>query len=102
MHVTTLVHIKPTSYHKLSLLQSAFGQEPNISFVRIFVCAVYVSIAPPQPTKMGPQRRLGLYVGYESPSIISYLEPMTGGVIMAMFVDYHFDDTIFPTLGGIK
>ncbi|KAL0396683.1 UNVERIFIED_CONTAM: hypothetical protein Scaly_0116700 [Sesamum calycinum] len=27
---------------------------------------------------MGPQRRLGIYVGFESPSIIKYLEPMTG------------------------
>lgn len=51
-----------------------FGHEPNISHIRIFGCAVYVPIAPPQRSKMGPQRRLEIYVGYESPLIIKYLE----------------------------
>nr|GEX32610.1 reverse transcriptase domain-containing protein [Tanacetum cinerariifolium] len=54
---------KPTSYRTYSPLQLVFGQEPNISHLRIFGCAVYVPIAPPQRTKMGPQRRLGMYVG---------------------------------------
>ncbi|WRX33960.1 Reverse transcriptase [Theobroma cacao] len=35
----------------------ATSLEPNISHLRIFGCAVYVPIAPPQRTKMGPQRR---------------------------------------------
>ncbi|XP_075096297.1 uncharacterized protein LOC142174409 [Nicotiana tabacum] len=48
---------------------------------------------------MGPQRRLGVYVGYESPSIIKYLEPMTGDLFIARFVDCHFDESVFPTLG---
>ncbi|XP_047307541.1 uncharacterized protein LOC124911138 [Impatiens glandulifera] len=55
-----------------------YGHEPNISHLRIFECAVYVSIALPQRTKMKPQRRLEIYIGYESPSIIKYLEPLTG------------------------
>ncbi|XP_070029806.1 uncharacterized protein [Nicotiana sylvestris] len=49
---------------------------------------------------MGPQRRLGVYVGYESPSIIKYLEPMTGDLFIARFVDCHFDRSVFSTLGG--
>ena len=75
------------------------GQEPNISHLRVFGCGVYIPIAPPQRTKMGPQRRLGIYIGYESPSIIKYLESLTGDVFTARFVDCHFDETIFPTLG---
>ena len=59
-----------------------------------------LSIAPPQRTKMGPQRRLGIYVSYESPSIIKYLEPMTGDLFTARFADCHFDESVFPTLGG--
>ncbi|XP_057248922.1 uncharacterized protein LOC130590486 [Beta vulgaris subsp. vulgaris] len=51
---------------------------------------------------MGPQRRLGIYVGFESPSIIRYLEPLTGDLFTARFADCHFDETIFPTLGGDK
>ena len=77
-----------------------FGQEPNISHLRIFGCAVYVPIAPPQRTKMGPQRRLGIYVGYDSPSIIKYLEPSTGDLFTARFADCHFDESLFPTLKG--
>ena len=50
-----------------------FGHQPNISHLRVFGCAVYVPIAPMQRTKMGPQRRLGIYVGFDSPSIIRYV-----------------------------
>ncbi|XP_058733845.1 uncharacterized protein LOC131605515 [Vicia villosa] len=49
---------------------------------------------------MGPQRRMGIYVGYESPSIIKYLEPTTGDLFTARFADCHFDESNFPTLGG--
>ena len=100
LHAAALVRIRPTNYHEFSPLQLTFGQEPNISHLRVFGCAVYVPIAPPQRTKMGPQRRLGIYVGYESPSIIKYLEPMTGDLFKARFVDCHFDESVYPTLGG--
>jgi len=69
LHAATLIHIRPKSYHNSSPLKLVSGQEPNISHLRIFGCAVYVPISPPQRTKMVPQRRLGIYVGYESPSI---------------------------------
>ncbi|KAL4021530.1 hypothetical protein IC575_020332 [Cucumis melo] len=49
---------------------------------------------------MGPQRRLGIYVGFESPSIIRYCEPLTGDVFTARFADCQFNETNFPTLGG--
>lgn len=100
LHAEALIRIRPSAYHKYSPLQLAFGQEPNISHLRIFGCAVYVPIAPPQRSKMGPQRRLGIYVGYESTSIIRYLEPQTGDMFTARFADCHFDENTFPTLGG--
>ena len=100
LHAATLVRFRPTNYHKYSPLQLAFGFEPNISHLRIFGCAVYVPIETPQRTKMGPQRRLGIYVGYDSPSIIRYLEPLTGDVFTARFADCHFDESNFPALGG--
>jgi hypothetical protein len=77
LHATALIRIRPTSYHASSPLQLVHGKEPNISHLRTFGCPVYVPIAPPKRTKMGPQRRLGIYVGYESPSIIKYLKPST-------------------------
>ncbi|XP_052291686.1 uncharacterized protein LOC127900572 [Citrus sinensis] len=51
---------------------------------------------------MGLQRRLGIYVGFYSPSIIRYLEPLTGDLFTARFADCHFDEQIFPSLGGEK
>ena len=84
------------------LQQLAYGQEPNISHLKFFSCAIYVPVVPPQHTKMGPQRRLELYVEYESPSIIRYLEPQIGDVFMARFVDCHFNEIIFPALEGEK
>ena len=100
MHGTTFVRIRPINYHELLPLQLAFDQDPNISLLRIFGCVVYVSISPPQRTNMGLQRTLEIYVGYESPSIIKYLEPMIGDLFKARFVDCHFDESVYPTLGG--
>jgi hypothetical protein len=63
-------------------LQLAFGQPPNIFHFRIFGCAVYVPIASLQRTKMGPQRRLGIYIGFDSPSIIRYFEPLIDDIFL--------------------
>ncbi|KAL4025503.1 hypothetical protein IC575_013904 [Cucumis melo] len=93
LHAASLIRIRPISYHKYFPTQLAYGQEPNISHLRIFCCAVYVSIFPPQRTKMEPQIRLGIYVGFESPSIIRYLKPLTGDVFTARFADCHFNET---------
>jgi hypothetical protein len=72
LHVASLVQIRPTTYQKYISLQLAFNQPPNISHFLIFYCAVYIPIASPQRTKMGPQRRHEIYVGFDSPSIIRY------------------------------
>ncbi|KAL0558683.1 hypothetical protein IC582_003263 [Cucumis melo] len=100
LHATSLIRIRMTFYHKYSPTQLAYSQEPNISHLQIFGCAVYIPISPPQRTKMGPQRRLGIYVRFESPSIIRYLEPLTGDVFTTRFANCHFNETKFSTLGG--
>ena len=102
MHAANLVHIRPTAYHEYSSFQLVLGKPPNISHIRIFGYAIYVPIAPTHHTKMGPQRRLEIYVGYDSPSIIRYLEPLTGDVFITRFVDCHFNENLFPPLGGEK
>ena len=51
---------------------------------------------------MGPQRRLGIYVGFHSNSIIQYLEPLTGNLFTARFANCHFDESVFPPLGEDK
>ena len=74
MHATSLVRIRPTADHEYSPSQLVLGKQPNISHLRIFGCAVYIPIALTQRTKMGPQRTSGIYVGFDSPFIIRYLE----------------------------
>ncbi|KAM2663615.1 hypothetical protein EV1_010150 [Malus domestica] len=51
---------------------------------------------------MGLQRILRIYVGFDSPSIIRYLKPLTGEMFTTRFSDCHFDETVFPLLGGEK
>ena len=51
---------------------------------------------------MGPQRRLGIYVGFDFPSIIRYLEPLTDNAFTAHFADCHFSKSVFPSLGEEK
>ena len=51
---------------------------------------------------MGPQRKLGIYIGYESPSILKYLEPMTRDQFIARYVECIFDEDHIPALGGDK
>ena len=51
---------------------------------------------------MGPQRRLEIYVGFDSSSIIKYLKPLTRDVFTAHFPDCHFSESIFPPLRGEK
>ena len=100
LHAALLIRFRPTRLQPFSAYQLVTGYEPDISHLRIFGCAVYVPIEPPQRRKMGPQRRLGIYVGYESTKIVRYLEPSTGDLFTARFADCHFDETIFPSLGG--
>ena len=51
---------------------------------------------------MGPQKRLSIYVGYESPAILKYLEALTNDLFIARFVDCQFDEAYFLTLRGGK
>jgi hypothetical protein len=75
--------------------------KPNIFHLRKFGCAVYIPIPPPQRTTMGPQRSLGIYVGFESPSIIKYLESLIGDLYTDWFADSIFNEDHFPASGAV-
>jgi hypothetical protein len=49
---------------------------------------------------MGPHRKMGIYVGYLSPSIIKYLDPLTGDLLTARYADCIFNEEHFSALGG--
>jgi hypothetical protein len=99
LHAADLIQIRPTAYNTVSPLQLVRVNQPSISHMRKFGCVVYIPISPPQRTSMGPHRKLGIYVGYESPSIIKYLEPLTGDLFTARYADCIFDEDNFPALG---
>jgi len=102
LHAAALIQLRPSATNKESPLAMVRGVIPNISYFRRFGCDVYVPIPPPQRTAMGAQRKLGVYIGYESPSIIKYLEPSTGDLHTARFADCIFNEDHFPALGGGK
>ena len=102
MHATSLVRIRKTTYHECSPSQLVLGKQPNIYHLRIFDCVVYIPIAPTQRTKIGPQRSLKIYVSFDSPSIIKYLETLTGDFFIVSFANCHFNESVFPPLGGEK
>ena len=52
LHAAALIRIRLS-------VQLVFGQEPNISHLRIFGCVVYVPIAPPQCTNDGSSKKTG-------------------------------------------
>ncbi|KAI3457948.1 hypothetical protein Pfo_014611 [Paulownia fortunei] len=83
-----------------SPMQLILSFEPDILHLRTFSCTIRVRILPPQRTKMGFQCQLGIYIGFDSPLIIRYLEPMTCDLFTARFADCHFDKIIFPSIGN--
>jgi hypothetical protein len=100
LRTADLIQLRPTAYNENSPLEMVRGNPPNITHLRKFGCAIYIPMSPPQRTSMGPHRKLGIYVGFKSPSIIKYIEPMTGDLFTARFADSIFDEDHFPALGG--
>jgi hypothetical protein len=49
---------------------------------------------------MGSHRRMGTYVGFQSPYTLKYLELLTGDLFMARFADCIFNDDHFLILEG--
>jgi hypothetical protein len=49
---------------------------------------------------MCPHRRMGIYVGYQSLSILKCLEPLTGDLYEAQFANCIFNEDHFSALGG--
>jgi hypothetical protein len=95
LHAADLIQLRPTTYHNNSPLYLMRGNPPSISHLRKFGCATYVPISPPQRTSMDPHMRMGIYMGYQSPSIIKYLEPLTGDLFMARYAYCIFDEDHF-------
>ena len=55
MRATSLIRIRPTSYHEYFTSQLVLDKQQNNCHLRIFGCA---EITPTQPTKIGPNEDL--------------------------------------------
>jgi len=51
---------------------------------------------------MKPQRRLRIYIGFDSSSIIRYIESLTGNIFKVRFEECYFDENILTSLGREK
>jgi hypothetical protein len=49
---------------------------------------------------MDPHKRMGIYVEFQSPSILKYLKLLTGDLFTTWFVDCIFNEDHFFTLRG--
>jgi hypothetical protein len=65
-----------------------------------FGCVVYTPISAPKRTSMDPQRRMEIYVGFQSTFILKYLEPLTGDLFTARLANCIFNEGHFMALGG--
>jgi hypothetical protein len=98
LYTANLIQLQPTAYHSVSPLCLVCGNAPNISHLQKFGCAVYAPISPPQRTTMGPHRKMDIYVGYHSLSIIKYLELMTGDLFTIRYTNCIFNEDHFSAL----
>jgi hypothetical protein len=72
------------------------GRKPDISHFRTFGCQVWVPTAEPKRTTISKHREGGVYLGFDSPSIIRYLILATGVMHKARFQNCTFDENSFP------
>jgi hypothetical protein len=99
LHTVDLIPLRPTTYHSNSPLYLVRCNAPSIFHLWKFRCAVYASISQPKRTSIGPHRKLRIYVGYHSPSIIKNLEPLTGYLFTSCYANCMFNEDHFPILG---
>jgi hypothetical protein len=99
LHAADLIQLRSTAYHSTSPLYLVRGSAPSISHLQKFGCTIYASISPMKRTSMSPHRRLEIYMGYHYPSIIKYLEPLTGDLFTARYADCIFNEDHFLALG---
>src|SRR5450759_4161579 len=98
IHAATLLKYRPTLLNEQSPLEILTGRPPDVSHIKVFGCRVWVPVPEPNRKTIGPHRLAGIYVGFDSPSIIRYVSPQTGTLSKARFQNCQFDERVFPPL----
>jgi hypothetical protein len=100
LHIVDPIQLRPTTYHSTSPLYLVRGNALSIFHLWKFGCVVYALISPLKRTSMGPHKKLWIYMGYHSPSIIKYLKSLTGDLFTTRYTDCIFNENHFSALGG--
>lgn len=98
LHASDLLQYHSSSNSTQTPYQHLNGFAPDLSHLRTFGSAVYVPIPPNKRSKFDPKRQLGIYIGFESPSILRYLDPITGDSFVAHISMCKFNENLFPRL----
>jgi hypothetical protein len=98
LHAASLLKLRPTLLNTQTPQELLSGRPPDVSHIRVFGCQVWVPLPEPRRHTIGAHRQEGVYVGFDSPSIIRYLDPLTCNLYKARFANCKFIETHFPTL----
>ena len=96
LHAATLLRLRPTLLQTQTPLELASGRTPMIAHLRTFGCEVWVPVSEPKLKTMEPQRVKGIYLGFDSPSIVRYKLPHREDIYKARFQNCKFIETRFP------
>ena len=96
LHAAVLLRLRPTLLQTQTPLELASGRVPQIAHLRTFGCEVWVPVPDPKQKTMEPHRLKGIYLGFDSPSIIRYKLTDHDDVYRARFQNCKFIETNFP------
>ena len=85
LHVASLFWLRPTLLNSNSLQELLTGHVPNIAHLQTFGCRVWAPRPKSQRKTISTHHEEGVYIGFDSPSIIRYLIPSTRTLLCARF-----------------
>ena len=98
LHAAALLRLRPTLLNHLTSFELLAGMPPNSSHLRVFGCQVWISVAEPNRKTIGTHRFEAIYLGFDSPNIIRYMDIGNGNILKARFVNCKFVKNVFPKL----
>ena len=96
LHVAALLRLHPTLLKSITSQELIIGRTPNVAHLQIFGSQVWVPRLEPQRKMISAHREGGVYMGFDSPSIIRYLVPSTKTLLRARFQNCVFEEIVLP------
>ena len=95
LHAAALLRLRPTLLNPITSQELLTSHTPNISHLRIFGSRVWVPRPEPLRCTISAHREEGIYMGFDSPSILKYFVPSTRALLRARFQNYVFEENVF-------